>query len=80
MEWRAAIEWNVEMNKSRFVEFDKESGQLVLNLPSDSVEMRKIIFDRLDKYIARGRIDESTLDEIEHLVTQTLLEDSIKVD
>ena len=70
----------LEMNRSRFVEFDRESGELVLNLPSDSVEMRRIVFEHLDKYIARGRISESALDEIEHLVTRTLLEDSIKVD
>lgn len=70
----------LEMNKSRFVEFDKESGELVLNLPLDSIEMRKIVLEHLDKYIARGRISESALDEIEHLVTRTLLEDSIKVD
>jgi hypothetical protein len=69
-----------EMNKSRFVEFDRESGELVLNLPSDSIEMRRIVLEHLDKYIARGRISESILDEIEHLVTKTLLEDSIKVD
>ena len=70
----------LEMNKSRFIEFDKESGELVLNLPLDSIEMRRIVFAHLDKYIARGRISESALDEIEHLVTRTLLEDSIKVD
>ena|GEM_PF-2660532 len=68
------------MSRSRFVEFDKESGELVLNLPSDSIEMRRIVFEHLDKYIARGRISESVLDEIEHLVTRTLLENSIKVD
>lgn len=68
------------MRENRFVEFDKESGQLTLNLPADSAEMRRIILERLDKCIARGTVDEETLDEIEKLVTQTLLENSIRVD
>ncbi len=68
------------MRGSRFVEFDRESGQLILNLPTDCTEMRRIILERLDTYIAQGTVDEATLDEIERLVTQTLLEDSIKVD
>lgn len=74
------MERNEDMFKNRFVEFDKSSGQLVLNLPADSVKMRRIIMERLDSYIANGTIDDKTLDEIETVVTQTLLEDSIKVD
>ena len=66
----------LEMNKGRFVEFDRESGELVLN--HDRLAQQPP--EHLDKYIARGRISESALDEIEHLVTRTLLEDSIKVD
>jgi hypothetical protein len=68
------------MKESRFVEFDRETGQLVLNLPTSSAEIKRVVLERLDSYIARGTIDESTLDELERLVTQTLLEDSIKVD
>lgn len=74
------MKWKESMFKNRFVEFDKSSGQLVLNLPADSVEMRRMIMERLDGYIANGTIDDKVLDEIEIVVTQTLLEDSIKVD
>ena len=69
-----------EMTGNRFVEFNKESGELVLNLPSDSFEIRRIILERLGEYIVRGSIDERALDEIEKLVTLALLEHSIKVD
>jgi len=68
------------MKQTRFVEFDKISGQLVVNLPSDSEELRATVMERIHDFLHSYHVNEKTLDDLETMVTHTLLENSIKVD
>ncbi|MBU1317990.1 MAG: hypothetical protein KKG33_01685 [candidate division Zixibacteria bacterium] len=68
------------MEEQRFIEFDKVSGELVINLPADSNELRQIVMSRLQEHLNRKDASDVTLEELERVVAHVLLENSIKVD
>jgi len=70
----------VDMNSQKFIEFDKVSGELVISLPSDSDELRQIVMRRLQEHLNKRDAGDVTLEELERVITQTLLENSIRVD
>jgi hypothetical protein len=70
----------VEMGEIRFVEYDRMSGELIVNLPPGSQELRQTIMQRIHRFLHSDHVNKETLDHIEFLVTQVLLENSIKAD
>jgi hypothetical protein len=74
------LEMRVVVNNQKFIEFDKASGELVISLPSSSDELRQIVMNRLQEHLNKRDGDDVTLEELERVITQTLLENSIRVD
>jgi hypothetical protein len=68
------------MSQVRFVEYDKTSGELIVNLPAGSSGLRRTIMRRINGFIQADRINRATLEDIERVVTHALLENSISVD
>jgi hypothetical protein len=66
--------------KTRFVEFDTSSGELVIHLPAHSQELRRIVLERLNDRIHEAGHRRPTLDDLEETVTYTLLENAIPID
>jgi len=65
---------------SRFVELDKSSGEIVVSLPVSSIELRQTVMRELAEYAYKRPFTETTIDELDRIVTHILLENSHKVD
>jgi len=65
---------------SKFVEFDKNSGEIVVTLPTESQELRQAVLRELAEYAYHNPFNDTTLDELDKIVTRILLEDSHQID
>lgn len=68
------------MTGHKFVEWDKTAQQIVVTLPINSSELRDTIMQKLAEYAYNHSFNESTIKEMDNIVTNMLLENSHPVD
>ncbi len=74
------IEDGSNMTEHKFVEWDKSSQQIVVTLPTSSTELRETIMQKLAEYAYNHSFSESTIREMDNIVTNMLLEEAQQVD
>lgn len=68
------------MTEHKFVEWDQSSQQIVVTLPTSSSELRETIMQKLAEYAYNHSFNESTIREMDNIVTNMLLENAQQVD